>query len=88
MTRTERRSETLDMFATDSTRQPTPSAPDPTTTPAPDRATPTTAPAIPHPTTEHAVIRGLPTPEPSADTGGSARRRKKSEPEPAISRAS
>jgi len=87
VTRTARRSETLDMFATDSTRQATPSAPDPATAPTPDPATPTMAPAT-QPTTEHAVLRGLPTPEPSADTGGSTRRRKKSEPEPAISRAS
>jgi hypothetical protein len=74
VTRTERRSDTLDMFATDSTRQPTPSDP-------------TTAPAKETPTTEHPVIRGLPT-VPSADIGGTTRRRKKSEPEPAVSQAS
>lgn len=75
VTRTERRSDTLDMFATDTARQPTPS-------------NPTTAPAKETPTTEHPVIRGLPTTVPSADVGGTTRRRKKSEPEPAVSQAS
>jgi single-strand DNA-binding protein len=75
VTRTERPSDTLDLFATASARQPTPA--DPTTTPAEET-----------PTTEHPVIRGLPTTVPSADAGGTTRRRKKPEPEPAISRAS
>jgi single-strand DNA-binding protein len=83
--RTERRADpgTLDMFA-DRTGQ---SAPDP----KPQSATRTTDPAaVPVPDTPAAgpsVIRGLPTAAPDTDARGSTRRRKKAEPEPAISQA-
>lgn len=94
VTRTERRSDTLDMFATDSTRQPASSPPDPTAAPAGEPPAtedpPATAnpPATQTPAAGIAVIRGLPTTVPNADVGGSTRRRKKAEPEPAISQAS
>jgi single-strand DNA-binding protein len=79
--RTERRSDTdtIEMVATDRARQPTPNAPQ-----APD---PTAVPATETPTTGISVIRGLPTTVPDTDTGGSTRRRKKAEPEPAVAQA-
>jgi single-strand DNA-binding protein len=76
--RTERRTDnTIDMFATDSPREPTsnpPQSTDPTTEP------------IPAPLSAGlSLIRGLPTPAP--DTSGSTRRRKKVEPEAAAPKA-
>jgi single-strand DNA-binding protein len=84
--RTERRTDTgtLDMFATDRTRQ---STPDPTPQSATRTADPAAVPVPDTPAAGPAVIRGLPTAVPDADTRASARRRKKAEPEPAISQA-
>jgi single-strand DNA-binding protein len=76
--RTERRpdNDTIDMFATESTRKPTPQPTDPIATPTPET-----------PPAGLSVIRGLPTPAPDTDASGSTRRRKKVEPEPAVSKA-
>jgi len=88
--RTERRADTrtLDMFATGRTRQ---STPDPTPQSATRTADPATVPVPDTPAAGPAVIRGLPTGSPAgapdAEARGSTRRRKKAEPEPAISQA-
>jgi single-stranded DNA-binding protein len=77
--RTERRPDnnTIDMFAADSPREPTPQSTGPAAAPA---AAPLSA--------GLSIIRGLPTPAPDADAPGNTRRRKKAEPEAAVSKAS
>jgi single-strand DNA-binding protein len=89
--RTERRSDTgtADLFATDRTRPPAPdpTAPDPTPQSATRTADPAALPVPDTPAAGPAVIRGLPTASPDADARGGVRRRKKAEPEPAISQA-
>jgi single-strand DNA-binding protein len=83
--RAERRSDpgTIDMFA-DRTRQ---SAPDPTPQSATEATDQATVPVQDTPAAGLSVIRGLPTGVPDAEARGSTRRRKKPEPEPAVSQA-